>query len=81
MLKTQWQGWRDRSAEDKMASLEQHRALLQEAVALVFENRKEESRLLATNADDIAIASQMLSELQRQQELECKGLINFSDKV
>lgn len=64
-----------------MASLEQHRALLYEAVAIVFENRKEESRLLTTNVDDMTIASQLLSDLQRQQELECKGLLNFADKV
>ena len=81
VLKTQWQGWRDRNTEDKMTSLEQHRALLQEAVAIVVENRKEESKLLSTNSDDLAIATQLLSELQRQQELECKGLLSFADKV
>jgi len=80
VLKTQWQGWRDRNTEDKMASLEQHRALLQEAVAIVFESRKEEAKLLTTNVDDLSIATQLLSELQRQQEMESRGLLNFSDK-
>ena len=64
-----------------MASLEQHRALLQEAVAIVFESRKEEAKLLTTNVDDLSIATQLLSELQRQQEMESRGLLNFADKV
>lgn len=81
VLKTQWQGWRDRNTEDKLATLEQHRALMQEAVAITFENRKEEARVMSLNADDITIATKLLSELQKQQESECKGLLNFVDKV
>ena len=81
VLKTQWQGWRDKNTEDKLAHLEQHRALLQEAVALVFENRKEQLRATSSVHDDLAVAAMLLSDLQRQQGNECKGLMSFNDKV
>ena len=81
VLKTQWQGWREKNTEDKLVHLEQHRALLQEAVALVFENRKEQLRVTSSNHDDLAVAAMLLSDLQRQQGNECKGLITFNDKV
>lgn len=54
---------------------------MQEAVAIAFESRKEEAKLLSANADDLTIATVLLSELQKQQETECRGLLNFADMV
>ena len=82
VLKTQWQGWRDRSREEKMSTLEQHRALLQEGVAIAFESRKEEARLMSSKpVDDLDIAATLLAELQKEQDLECRNLLEFADKV
>ncbi len=82
VLKTQWQGWHHRSTEDKLQSIEQHRALLQEAVSIVFETKKEELRLLSPSAvDDLTVACNLLCDLQLSQEAECKSIINFHEKV
>ncbi|EDO46860.1 predicted protein, partial [Nematostella vectensis] len=72
VLRTKRQAWKERSSQEKLESLDSHRALLQEAVALVCENRRAESGELGTGSvDDVQVAMAVLSELQEYQDRFC----------
>eukprot|EP00794_Sanderia_malayensis_P006079 gene6079-6782_t len=81
VLKTQWQGWQSRGRDEKISAIEQHRIILQEAISIVFENKKDSMRLLSPNTvDDLAVACSLVSALQFQQDNDSKNIINFNDK-
>ena len=78
MLKTQRQGWRNRSSEDKLASKSMHLKLLQEAVSIEYVNQRLEMK--ETGADkDVAVA--LLAKLLHQQELDAETLLAARDQV
>ena len=82
VLKTQREGWRSRSSDEKITSKEQHRQLLQEAVALAFETRRAEMReLKGVSVDDLGVAAGILCELQEHQDAESQLLRGLVDKV
>jgi hypothetical protein len=81
-LRMQRQEWKDRSSEDKFSSQDRHRAILQEAIGLVFENRRNEMKELTGNSvDDIKVAAAILSELQEYQDVESRLVTSLPNKV
>lgn len=78
----QRQAWKERSTADKLSSRDHHRAILQEAVGLVFENRRHEMKELGgTTVDDIQIATAILSELQESQDIQSRLISSLPNKV
>ncbi|XP_032219683.2 trichohyalin [Nematostella vectensis] len=81
VLRTKRQAWKERSSQEKLESRDSHRALLQEAVALVCENRRAESRELGTGSvDDVQVAMAVLSELQEYQDVQSQFLSSLPNK-
>ena len=78
MLKTQRQGWRNRSAEDKLASKSLHLRLLQEAVSIMCVNQRLEMNDPGADRD---FASTLLAKLLHQQELDAGTLLVTRDQV
>ena len=78
VLKTQRQGWRNRSSEDKLASKAFHLKLLQEAVSTVYVNQRLEMKDTAADKD---VTVSLLGKLLHQQELDAETLLTATDQV
>ena len=78
VLKTQRQGWRNRSSEDKLASKAFHLKLLLEAVSTVFVNQRLEIQEPGADKD---VAVSLLGKLLHQQELDAETLLAARDQV
>ena len=78
VLKTQRQGWRNRSSEDKLESKSFHLKLLQEAVSIVYVNERLE---IKESGADQGIAVSLLAKLLHQQELDAETLLATRDQV
>ena len=78
VLKTQRQGWRNRSSEDKLASKAFHLKLLLGAVSTVYVNQRLEMQEPGTDED---IAVSLLGKLLHQQELDAETLLAARDQV
>ena len=82
VLKTQRDGWRSYSSDKKIANKDHNRSVLQEAVGIVFENRRAEMRELKGMAvDELDVAVDMLCELQEKQDSESQLLLSLAEKV
>ena len=78
VLKTQRQGWRNRSSDDKLASKSFHLRLLQEAVSIVYVNQRLETKEVGADKD---IAVSLLADLLHQQEIDSETLLAARDQV
>ena len=82
VLKTQRDGWHSYSSDKKIANKDHNRSVLQEAVGIVFENRRAEMRELKGMAvDELDVAVDMLCELQEKQDSESQLLLSLAEKV
>jgi hypothetical protein len=78
VLKTQRQGWRNRSSDDKRESKSFHLKLLQEAVSIVYVNQRFETKETGAEKD---IAVSLLAKLLHQQEIDAETLLAAKDQV
>ena len=82
MLRTQQQGWRDQSSTQRLVSKERHYAILQEAAGLVVEDRRADMRVCrGASPDDLEVATDIMADLQHQQEVESQMLLALHSKV
>ena len=78
VLKTQRQGWRNRSSDDKLGSKSFHLRLLQEAVIIVYVNLRLETKEVGADKD---IAVSLLANLLHRQEIDAETLLAARDQT
>jgi hypothetical protein len=78
VLKTQRQGWRNRSSDDKRESKSFHLKLLQEAASILYVNQRLETKETGAEKD---VAVSLLAKLLHQQEIDAETLLAAKDQV
>lgn len=81
VLKMQRQSWRSSTLEERMANRQHHRSILQEAVGIVFENKRLELRGSQVTVDESVVSAAILSDLQEEQDAESQLLLSLVHKV
>ena len=77
----QQQKWRSGTSEERITNKERHRSILQEAVGIVFENKRSELREGHVAIDESVVMTAILGEVQEHQDAESQLLLSLVDKV